>query len=454
MTRDKIFLLGEFAFIFGIFLFPFFQISLWVLLAAAGFMLSLVFLTQNGKAQIIFLALLFFIVGLARYSVLGMNIPNDEKLGMLNGKEVRMDCIVVEIPEIKKGKQKIVLEIKNSAPIKGRILAYADAYADYSYGDAVYFRGKLSVPESFEDFDYRAYLRSRGIYLISYYPELVKTSDAKGFYHIVNKLRRKVDDNIRQVIPSPAGNIVSAMTIGTESEEIEEVMEKFNQTGTSHVIAVSGYHMVVVAAILTFVLRAFGAGRLRRFYLVILGIFCFVILSGSQPSAIRSAIMAGVFLFASQVGRGGDAFRALIFSAAAMIFADPRILAGDIGFQLSFLATFGLIAILPMLEKRFEEYPHLAGIKEMFLMTLAAQIAVFPILVINFGQFSFLSLLANILILPTVPAVMIGGFLLIGASLVSMFLAKVIAFPVYFLTIYEIEVVDILSRIDWGIIRF
>ncbi len=440
----------------GIFSCPYFEADLWVLFFLAGLALVLIFLSTEGKRRAVSVGLLFLIIGLARFGFAERDIPSDAFLETISGKEMSLACRVAAMPESGGGKMKIILEpdADGGAPFGGRILAYADPYGKYEYGDRVVFKGKLSIPKSSGDFDYRGYLRGKGIYLVSYYPRLEKAGNSGGLFGAVYSIRAAADKNIRQVLPSPAGNIVSAMTLGAESEEAEEVMEKFNKTGTSHVIAVSGYHMVVVAAILVFVLRSLGIGRIRRSYLVILGLFCFVILSGSQPSAIRSAIMAGVFLFAEQIGRGGDALRALIFSAAAMIFWSPHILAGDIGFQLSFLATFGLVAILPVLQKKCRKIPKFAGIKDILLTTLAAQIAVFPILLANFGQFSLLSFLANVLILPTVPLVMIGGFLAIGTSFASLFLAKVVAFPIYFLTMYEIGVVDMLSRTDWGIIRF
>ncbi|HEY5140081.1 MAG TPA: ComEC/Rec2 family competence protein, partial [Methylococcales bacterium] len=338
--------------------------------------------------------------------------------------------------------------------LNGKILAYAGAYEDHSYGDTVNFAGTLKRPESFEGFDYPKYLRGKNIYLVSYYPTLKKIDSGGGFYGAIFAFRKKADENINKILPSPAGNIVSAMTLGMTSPEIKEVMAKFNQTGTSHVIVVSGSHLVIIVAILMFFLLRLGVNRGKAFYLTNFGIFTFVILSGSSASAIRSGIMAFVFLLAVKVGRGGDAMRALIFSAAAMIFFNPYILAGDVGFQLSFLATFGLIVILPLLQNKFRAYPQWGGVKDIFLTTLAAQIAVFPVLITNFGQFSLLSFVANILILPTVPVLMVGGFLLIGVSFVNIFLAKVIAFPVYFLVSYEIAVVDFLSRTDWGMIKF
>lgn len=459
MTKDKKFLLGETAFIFGIVLFSFVEFDLWVLFSIIALLVALIFLFNGEKIEVVFLVILFLITGLIRFELFVKTEPKEEELQSLNGQNIELNCEVAAMPEFKNGKQQIILKANNERLLKGKILVYASPYENYNYGDELSFKGTVKIPENFDDFDYRKYLRGRNIYLISYYPELDKLeANQKGYYKTffgaLYSFRKRADDNINSLLPAPAGNIVSAMTLGISSPETKEVMENFNKTGTSHVIAVSGFHMVVVTAILMFILLGIGVNRGKVFYLAALGIFCFVILSGSPASAVRSGIMAFVFLLAVKVGRGGNAFNALIFSAALMIFLNPYILSSDVGFQLSFLATFGLIVILPVLENKLKRLPELGGIKKIFLTTLAAQIAVFPILIMNFGQFSLLSFVANILILPTVPLLMIGGFLLIGVSFFSIFAAKIIALPVYFLVSYEIAIVDILSRTDWGLIKF
>lgn len=455
MTKDRKVLLGELAFILGIAVFPFLKWELWISFFLAGLAVVLIILFEDEKARILLLIILFFIAGVVRFGLVSKKEPSDVELEALNGKKMELECRVAAMPETKNTKQQVVLEVEDGQAFEGKILAYASAYGDYDYGDKITFEGKLKIPENFEDFDYRGYLRGKGIYLVSYYPKLEKSGDNEGGMRgAIYDFRKGADEKILKIMPSPQAGIVSAMTLGTRSPEIEEVMEKFNQTGTSHVIAVSGYHLVIVVAVLMFFLLSIGVNRGSAFYWGVLGIIFYVILSGSSASAVRSGIMAFVFLLSVKVGRGGHVWNALIFSAALMIFANPYILTNDVGFQLSFLATFGLIAILPYLNKRCGKLPNLGGVKTIFLTTLAAQLAVFPILILNFGQFSVLSFLANILILPSVPVLMGLGFSLIGISCVSLTLARIIAFPAYLLVSYEIGIVDMLARIDWGMIKF
>lgn len=456
MTRDRKFLISEIGFIAGISVYPYQSCSVWLLFAAAGLFVSLFFVMGEEKARMIALVLFFFICALIRYQAFIDLEPQAMDLEELAGKRVQLECRVAKMPEIRRDKQQVVLEVEGQGPLHGhKILAFVSAYGEYGYGDKVALSGKLLRPENFDDFDYRSYLRSQGIFMVSYYPDIEEAGGrGKGFTASIYAFRRKSSDALNRIMPSPQSGIVSAMILGTRSAETETVMEKFNQTGTSHVIAVSGYHLVVVIAALMFLMLGAGINRGKAFYLAVLGIVLYVLLSGSSASAVRSGIMAFVFLLAEKVGRGKNVWNALIFSATAMVFANPHILRHDIGFQLSFLSTLGLVAILPFFQHRMRALPSCGGIKEIFQMTAAAQLAVLPVLIYNFGRFSLLSFLANVLILPSVPILMGLGFLSVAICPLSLGLARVIAFPAYLLVSYEIGVAECLSGIGWGMWEF
>lgn len=455
MTRDRIFLLCSFASILGVFLFPFFQIGKWILFMLMGISVSLAFLLTEEKARILCIAIFFLAAGFLRFGYFPQITDMDKELQPFTGKKVNLECEIVKMPEHKNGKQQITLLAKEKGFPRGKILAFMSAYGDYSYGDTVSLKGTLKIPESFDDFDYRKYLFQKNIYFISYYPKLEKTEEGKkNFYSAIYDFREKADANITKILPSPQGNIMSAMTLGMNSDEIKEAMGEFNKTGTSHIIVVSGSHLVIIISILSALFLAVGISRNRLFYLLVAAITCFIILSGSGSSAIRSGIMAFAFLFAEKIGRPKYAFNALMLSAALMIFINPYILSSDISFQLSFLATFGIVWILPRLEKKLKNLPEFGGTKSILLSTFAAQIATLPIIVLNFKQFSLLSFLANILILPTVTFLMSAGFLLIILSFVNFTAAQIISWPIYLILSYYLSVVDFLSKTDFGLIKF
>lgn len=455
MTRDKKFLLGSVSFIFGVFFFPFIKINLWILFIIFGIASAFLFLFSKENMRILAIIILCFSFGLIRLNICKEMSDVENDLRKFDDKKITLECKIKTMPELKNGKQQITLEVQDDKFPHGKILAFMDAYGNYSYGDTVDFTGTLKIPENSGSFDYRKYLFQKNIYFISYFPKINKVvTSGNGFYSIIYNFRSRANDNIIQIMPSPEGNILSAMTLGINSDEIKNVMANYNKTGTSHIVVVSGSHLVIIIAIIMFIFLQAGINRKKIFYLVVLGIALFIVLSGSASAAIRSGIMAFIFLFAAKIGRPGKALNALIFSAAAMIFFNPYILSGDVSFQLSFLATFGVVYILPFLNKLFYKMSEFGGIKEIVLTTLSAQIATLPIIVANFGQFSFLSFIANILILPTVPLVMVGGFLLILLSFVSFNLAQIVSWPIYLVLYYHLYIVNILSNTNLGLIKF
>ncbi len=190
------------------------------------------------------------------------------------------------------------------------------------------------------------------------------------------------------------------------------------------------------------------------FYFSILGIIFFVTLVGFPPSAVRAAVMGGLVLFAVRVGRLTNAGNAIIFAAVLMLLYNPNLLRYDTGFQLSFAAALGIIYIFPKLDNLFKKYSNFLNIKTILLITISAQAAVLPIIINNFGSFSFLSILTNVLILPFVPIVMLGGFLLIIISSVNLLFAQILSWPIWLILSYQIEVIKFFASLSFGFVEF
>lgn len=455
MTRDKKFFCLALSFVCGVFLYPFVPVELWLLFLALAVLAALAFLWGKERPEGALLVGIGLILGLMRFGFAENIALIANELQEYEGEQISLVCTVAEMPLLKNGKQQVTLAVEDDDFPSGRILAFVSAFGDYAYGERVRFTGKLSLPEKFEDFDYQRYLFAKNIYFVSYYPELeVLEKERGGLLGAIYDFRRRADGNLGRLLPSPEGNILSAMTLGVNSDEIAGVMDGFNKTGTSHIIVVSGSHLVIIITLMVGVLLALGMNRRLIFWPCALGITLFVLLSGSGASAVRSLIMALVFLSAAEFSRGKHAFNALLLSAALMVANNPFILAGDLGFQLSFLAAFGIIWILPRLQKKFASWPAGSGVKDILLATFAAQIATLPVIAYNFGQFSLLSFLANVLILPTVPVLMAGGFLLVGLSFFSLPLAQIASWPLYFILSYQLLVVDFLSRTDFALLKF
>ena len=192
----------------------------------------------------------------------------------------------------------------------------------------------------------------------------------------------------------------------------------------------------------------------RRVIFWIIGIclILFTLIAGAGASVVRAAIMGGLLILAKREGRLYSIANAIVLAGAVMLFFNPYLLRYDAGFQLSFLATFGLVYLAPYLEKRFTRLPEFLSIRSNSAATLSAQIMTLPIILFDFGRLSLIAPLANVLILPVVPLTMLFGFLAGAVGWVSLSAASILALPAWFLLSYQIWIVKILSALPFAAI--
>lgn len=350
------------------------------------------------------------------------------------------------------------------AGVGGRILVTARKYPQYQYGDEIEVIGKLKTPPKFDDFNYRAFLAKDNIFSLISYPKYINqisSGNGKIYYQYILFFKNKFEEVVAQILPEPQASFLSALLIGSRSAVPPDLMEAFNLAGVTHIIAISGYNITIIA----FVLAAFlGFLRLSRpmvFWMTLLIILFFTLLTGAQASVVRAAIMGSLILLASKEGRIYQVTNALVFAAAMMLWFNPKLLRWDAGFQLSFLAALGLIYFQPILarifmkqrtEERSTPFAKRAfeKIKEIFLTTVSAQAAVLPVLIYNFDRLSLISPLANVLILPAIPLTMFFGFISAALGFVFLPLAKIAASVVWLFLSYEIWVAESLAKLPYA----
>jgi len=175
---------------------------------------------------------------------------------------------------------------------------------------------------------------------------------------------------------------------------------------------------------------------------------------GAPASAVRAGIMAGLLLLAQRLGRLRSADRAIVYTATAMLIANPLLLKADVGFQLSFMATLSIIYLKPILDEKTINWFNPMRLKDILTMTIAAQLGVLPLLIFYFGRLSLISPLANLLIVPFLPLIMISGIILSLSGLIWLSLAKIIAWPVWFLLTYVLKVIEYLSSFPLAACEF
>ncbi len=231
--------------------------------------------------------------------------------------------------------------------------------------------------------------------------------------------RRAAADLLARVLPEPEAGLAAGILIGLRDRVDREVAADFTTAGVSHVVAISGWNIAIVAA----AVAALGGslGRRRRSILTMLAIVVYVVFAGGSPSVVRAAAMAGVVLLARETGRAGRAAAALGWAVTILLLADPG-LVGDAGFQLSSAATAGLIGWASPVGDRIGR---LAGgrvprwLAESLGVSFAAQAATLPIVLATFGRLALVAPAANLFIVPVVPIAMAAGLVAFGGALLS-----------------------------------
>lgn len=409
-----------------------------LLIVSLGALLISLYFFIFKKCHFAILAL-FIIAGAFYYQIFdaaqkGIDIPFGEK--------AEITAIIKKI-EQSETKQEFAAELQS--PHSGKIKIISRRYPGFTYGDLVKITGAIKKPPP-EAADYFA---KEGIYGISSFPEieLVKSGQGNVIKANLLDLKNNIIETFKKILPEQKAAFLSGITLGERQEFSKEFEEKMSLSGTTHLVALSGYNISVIAWA---VAGIFGAwfSRSISFYLSALIIVLFVLMTGAEASIVRAAIMGVIALLAKQTERTHSMRNAIVIAAFLMVLFNPRVLAFDLGFQLSFAALLGLVYLMPVLQKIFNvKGGDFFNWKENALTTISAQLAVVPLLLANFGIFSLTSFLANILILSAVPLTMGLGFVMAGLGFISEFLAGIIGFAANALLSYELWIIDIFSKI-------
>lgn len=441
----KIIIYSGISFVIGVLLAPLVDFGVFNLYLLASSLILFLLFVRFRNFRSFCLCLLFFFLALWRYNLSAL--PN---LATYNGQKVELVGTVCEEPDRRGDSQKILL-----CAAGGKLLVSTSLYPEYYYGDNLSFKGTLKAPGPIEDFRYDLYLARYGIYSVSYQPALKKIGESGELgdllFRFLFDLKKKLFEIINQAMPEPEAGLGNALILGYKRTVSDVNLDKFSIIGISHMIAISGTHITMLSAMVMKFLLLFHFRKKKAFYLSIILLFFYVLLTGWQASAVRSLIMGGMALWAACFGRDVKIGLALVISAFVMLLFNPLLLRDDLGFQLSFLAMIALIYIYPIGDyfgqKFLGKRKNLKLLWDVLNVTIASQLVTAPISLINFHRFSIIAPLANILVLWTFPFLMgalIGGLFL---SVIFPFFDWLWFWPSYCLLRYEFMMTDILAAI-------
>lgn len=337
--------------------------------------------------------------------------------------------LVIDEPEY--SLQHTLLNLQLQKPHRGTLRVYLPPTDVIRYGDIVSLKGIVKESDS------------RGVYAVSFPEDILILEKGRGnrIKEVLFSIKNKLIDSLKAVLPPEKAALMSGLLFGERAEFPPALEEAMRLSGTTHIVALSGYNIAILVTSLSSGL-AYVCNRRKAFWLSLAAIPAFVVMTGAEASVVRAGLMGFIMLLAVHQERIYSFRNAITLSAAAMLVYDPKLLSEDVGFQLSFAALLGIVYVYPWLTIKLKwKGGGFLNWKTNALQTLSAQTAVLPIILGTFGFVSPTAPISNILILELIPLTMFVGFLTSLAGLFSYHLSAFIGWGANLLLGYETLVV-------------
>lgn len=325
--------------------------------------------------------------------------------------------------------QKTVIKGRQSGTSGNLLISIKDSLAG-----ALYYGDELIIPASYRavepplnpaEFNYQKYLSNQDIHYQEYlFPgqyRILKRNRGNAVIAFSLRQRQHLIQKFRLNMHVPeAVAVASTLVLGYKADLRNDVLQAYSKTGTIHVLSVSGAHVALLFIMLEFVLsflNRFKYGRLVKATLIILIIWYYSMLTGFSPAVCRAAVMISMVIIGKTYSRNINTLNILAVSAFFLLLYDPLFIV-DVGFQLSYLAVFGLVVLQPIVYKWFD-FSNTWGDKLWGLcsISIAAQVITFPLSAFYFHQFPVYFLVSNLFIVIPVAIIMYTGFayMILGA---------------------------------------
>ncbi len=410
--------------------------------------ISFVFLSDRYSRSILLCAL-GIAAGVFRFSIAEHYFQNTLQ-SMTSEKKVELTGVIDEIPVISDSTVSARTRID-----QGYVLVRLDRGSAVAYGDRIVFKGVCELPDTFETntgttFDYPHYLMARGIHhvcKVSSY-EILEKHQGNYIQEKLYQLRLWFSFHIDQAFKNPHAGLIKGVLLGDKSGLSQDLKQDMTVAGVIHIAVLSGSNIAMVAAIIFGLCKSFPY-RIRIIVSVII-VVLFILLSGADPPAVRAGILVLIIFLGKYLHRAPDTGRALLLIGFIMVCYNPFALIYDMSFQLSFLATIGIVHVAPLMEKVCHRVTEKCGLREVLSGTLGAQAVVTPLILYATGAFSIVSLPANVLIGWAVPVLMALGFFGGALHIISGFIAAPIVFLAECMSHYIVSITKISAHLPYA----
>lgn len=446
-------------------------VALWLLLGAllvAGAVAG----WRRGHLGLVLAALAALAFGAAR-TTLALNAESLNALRhVANGQEAVIYGTIAEEPDdsdraarLRVRVEELVIEDR-AQPVEGLLLVQTNLYPQRYLGERIRLSGELEPLATLGDDGYITYLNREGIQAQMRYPQIVglEGSNANRLDQLLVSIKLWAQGIIERSVPEPQASLLVGILLGDDSGMAPDTAEAFRTTGMTHVIAISGFNIALLIALLDAFAKPVLPRRTAALLIaVVIGLYA--ILVGAAGSVVRAAVMGVVYLFSLRLlGRPTYVVASLLAAAALMAAVDPYVVM-DIGFQLSFAATLGLVLYAgPWTRWLANRLTGRLGadtgrratglLTEGLVVTLAAQVLALPLILYYFGQLSLISLPANMLVIPAQPGVMFSGGLTVLAGAVTPWLGQIAGSVAWLFLGYTTGVIELLARVPGASVPF
>lgn len=398
-------------------------------------------ITKNKKIIVILICLIISIGYVSilenKYSKIS-DIPIKEMVTIISDiqeKEYKKVCTA----KIVRNNKKILINIKMSQDIPSM-----------KYGDSLYIEGEFKQPEearNYKGYNYKQYLKTKKIIgTVELEKAKILKSSNGSFIHNIQKYIR---DTINGTLTDEEGNLLLAILLGDKDKLSEDIQESFKTSNLSHMLAVSGAHVSYIILGLTYVLQNSIIGKKNGKIVCMIFLLVFMAITNFTPSVTRACIMAVLTLFSGIIYRKSDVYTNISVAALITLIFNPYSLL-DLGFQLSYGGTIGIIIFIKRIQEKKSNSKVINYIKQMALVSIYANIIIIPIMMYHFNTVSLTFIISNIMASPILGIIVITGFLFIIASITVKPLTRLIAIFIKPILSILIKISQICSKLPFS----
>lgn len=398
-------------------------------------------ITKNKKIIVILICLIISIGYVSilenKYSKIS-DMPIKEMVTIISDiqeKEYKKVCTA----KIVRNNKKILINIKMSQDIPS-----------IKYGDSLYIEGEFKQPEearNYKGYNYKQYLKTKKIIGTVELEKVKILKSSNGSF--IHNIQKYIRDTINGTLTDEEGNLLLAILLGDKDKLSEDIQESFKTSNLSHMLAVSGAHVSYIILGLTYVLQNSIIGKKNGKIVCIIFLLAFMAITNFTPSVTRACIMAILTLFSSIIYRKSDVYTNISVAALITLIFNPYSLL-DLGFQLSYGGTIGIIIFIKRIQEKKSNSKVINYIKQMALVSIYANIIIIPIMMYHFNTVSFTFIISNIMASPILVIIVITGFLFIITSITAKPLTRLIAIFIKPILSILIKISQICSKLPFS----